>query len=366
MRTSRIAVFHGAGRPLTLESVTVPALREGEILVRNEYATLCRSDLNTYSGKRTEKTPTILGHETVGIIEELGPGAPATDARGLGLRPGDRVTWAVFAANPDSELARAGIPQKGPDLFKYGHEALTPDSTLHGGLADYCVLRRYTPVLRLVAPIPLPLLALINCAVATVAGSLRLAGPLHSRNVLIAGAGMLGLLACSMCRGSRARRIIALDVEPRRLVLAREFGADFALAMPSEGGSLRSEVTALLGAEPVTVALDYSGAPAAMETLLESLGTGGTAVFIGATFPQRPIQISAEQVIRKVQTIKGLHNYNEADLVAAASFMEEHGGEFPFARLVHDQFDLAAVNEAFEYGLESGAHRVGIRISGGS
>ena len=111
MRTSRVAVFHGQGRPFTFVDVGLPEPRVGEVLVRNEYTTLCRSDLNTYAGKRTEKTPTILGHEVVGRIERLGPGQVLRDLRGEELRVGDRVTWAIYASDPDSPLARAGIPQ---------------------------------------------------------------------------------------------------------------------------------------------------------------------------------------------------------------------------------------------------------------
>jgi len=60
-----MAVFYSPQEPLRLIDCDVPELKEMEILVRNEYATLCRSDLNTFSGKRTEKSPTILGHEIV-------------------------------------------------------------------------------------------------------------------------------------------------------------------------------------------------------------------------------------------------------------------------------------------------------------
>lgn len=52
MKTSRIAIFHAKDLPFTYETVAVPAPGAGELLVRNEYTTLCRSDLNTYAGKR--------------------------------------------------------------------------------------------------------------------------------------------------------------------------------------------------------------------------------------------------------------------------------------------------------------------------
>ena len=362
MKTSRAAIFHGANQPFTLESVDVPPLREGEILVRNEYTTLCRSDLNTFCGKRTEKTPTILGHEIVGVIEEFGPNAPAIDCRGHVLREGDRITWAIYASDPNSNIALAGIPQKASGLFKYGHEKILPESHLHGGLADYCILRRHTPIIRIVAAIPLPVLALINCSVATVAGALRLAGSVAGRDVLITGAGMLGVIGCAMCRSSGARNVIAVDVSDERLTTARRFGANFNLNADGEDGLTKEKIVALAPDLNISIALDFSGVPETMETMLAALGIGGVAVLVGATFPQRALAMSAEQLIRNVHTIRGLHNYNQQDFIAAVEFMERHHGEFPFVELVQDAFDLNSVNEAFQCGLNTGAYRIGIQI----
>lgn len=366
MKTSRIAVFHSKDQPLTCETVPVPALREGEILVRNEYTTLCRSDLTTFTGKRIEKTPTILGHEIVGRIEESGPGAPGADCRGTPLRVGDRVTWAIYASDPECALARRGIPQKGAGLFKYGHERLTPDSTLHGGLSEYCLLRRHTPVIRLDSAIPLPVTALINCSVATVAGSLRVAGDVDGRNVVVGGAGMLGVIACAMARTQAAKNVVAVDIDETRLATARQFGANLTAKIEPQGPALKEQVSGLLGGELAGVVLDYSGVPETMEALLALLGIGGTAVWIGATFPQRPLQVNAEALIRNVHTMKGLHNYNQTDLIAAVEFMEKHHAAFPFASLVHDRSDLEQVNEAFDYAVKSDAHWVGLRTNGRS
>jgi putative phosphonate catabolism associated alcohol dehydrogenase len=342
----------------------VPPLRQGEILVRNEYTTLCRSDLNTFCGKRTEKAPTILGHEIVGVIEELGPDAPAADCRGRPLREGDRVTWAIYASDPDSALARAGIPQKAPGLFKYGHEQILSDSHLHGGLADYCILRRHTPVIAITAEIPLPVLALINCSVATVAGALRLAGAVAGRNVLVAGAGMLGVIACAMSRSQGARHILALDVNDARLETARQCGANFVLNVAKEGGSTKERIAALAADLDLSVALDFSGVPETMELILPPLGIGGTAILVGATFPQRALAIDAERLVRNLHTVRGLHNYNQQDFIAAVEFMERQHRDYPFAGLVEDAFDLSSVDAAFERGVNTGAYRIGVRLSG--
>lgn len=361
MKTSRAAIFHGPNQPFTLETVAVPPLREGEILVRNAYTTLCRSDLNTFCGKRTEKTPTILGHEIVGHIEEMGPGAPVADCRGNNLAVGDLVTWAIYASDPDSEMARAGIPQKASGLFKYGHERVDPNNHLHGGLADYCILRRHTPVIRITEPIPLPVLSLINCSVATMAGALRLAGPLAGRDVLTTGAGMLGVIGCAMCRSAGARNVIALDVNDERLAVARKFGATAIHNAARDGGLTKDRAASLEPGANITVAIDLSGVPETMEGMMGVLGIGGVAVLVGATHPARAIAVSAEQIVRSLHTIRGLHNYNGGDFVAAVEFIERHHRDYPFADLVEVGFELGAVNEAFDRGLNSGAFRIGVR-----
>ncbi len=363
MKTSKVVIFHTHNRPLEFAETAVPALQEGEILVRVEYTTLCRSDVNTYIGKRIEKTPTILGHEVVGRIETLGAGSPESDSRGMALQVGDRITWAIYAAAPDSCYARRGIPQKGPDLFKYGHEPLRQDSTLHGGLAEYCILRKNTPLVKLLKPVPLPLAALINCSVATVSGALRLAGTVRGEHVLITGAGMLGVIACSMCRVNGARTIITLDIDENRLRTARRFGTDYVVYLGQDKSSMRDLLKEINPQTPITRVLDFSGSPEAMEQSLEVLDIGGVAVWVGATFPQRDLQINAEIIVRNLHTIHGLHNYNETDIVSAVEFMENHYKDFPFEELIYNRFNLDQAEDAFRYALENNPYRVGIQIA---
>ena len=194
----------------------------------------------------------------MGRIVAFGPGQPARDAYGRPLHVGDRITWAIYAASPDGPMARRGIPQKAADLFKYGHEQLRPDNTLHGGLATHTLLRRHTPILPLPDEVPLPAAAIINCAVSTVAGSLRLAGELKGRRVALWGIGMLGTIACAMCSEAGAAEIIALDVNPERLAHARRFGATATLRPDDPAAAaLQADVT-----------IDYSGYGTAMEPRL--------------------------------------------------------------------------------------------------
>jgi putative phosphonate catabolism associated alcohol dehydrogenase len=359
MQFSKTALFISPDEPLQISDILIPATTDGEILIKNEYTTLCRSDLYTFSGKRTEKTPTILGHEIVGRIEHFGNGTLEIDVRGNQLEVGDRVTWAIFASDPASEMARKGIPQKAPGLFKYGHERVTAESTLHGGLSQFTLLRKNTPVIKISETIPLPVAATINCAVATVAGAIRLAGEINGKNILVSGTGMLGIIACAMCRVKGAKIVFALDIDAERLKIAKLFGAH-KTALPDTMEKI--EISAPGSSKIYDVVLEFSGIPATIEQTLDYLVVGGTAVWIGATFPARSTRIDAEKIVRNLHTIKGLHNYNEDDLVAAVHFMEENHNNFPFLSLVHDQFTLNEVNKAFQYAISANPHRVGIKI----
>lgn len=352
LMNSLIVSFSRAGQPLSTAVCEIPQLTEGQVLVANEYTTLCRSNISTYQGRRIEKSPTILGHEIVGRIVAFGPGQPARDAYGRPLHVGDRITWAIYAACPDGPMARRGIPQKAADLFKYGHEQLRPDNTLHGGLATHTLLRRHTPILPLPDEVPLPAAAIINCAVSTVAGSLRLAGELKGRRVALWGIGMLGTIACAMCSEAGAAEIIALDVNPERLAHARRFGATATLRPDDPAAAaLQADVT-----------IDYSGYGTAMEASVDALATGGTAVWVGGVCPQDRVRIDAEQLIRHLRTVRGLHNYNTDDFKTAVAFITTHGKKYPFADLVYDGFTLSEAEQAFAYAIDRNPYRVGIRI----
>lgn len=347
---SKIVIFSKAGVPMQMEECEVPALKEGEILVKNEYVTLCRSDISTYQGRRIEKSPTILGHEIVGRIVALGENVD--NLFHVPLKVGERVTWAIYAADPFTEMSRRGIPQKSPDLFKYGHEQVTETSSLHGGLGEYTLLRRHTPVLPLSEEIPLPIASIINCAVSTVAGSLRLAGDLSGKRVGIWGTGMLGVIACAMCKEKGAGEIIGIDVNRERLDTALRFGATsvcFTNEMEEKG-------------QTVDVAIDYSGCLQCMEDGVKSLAIGGTAVWVGGVCPQDKVRIDSEMVIRHLSTIKGLHNYNAADFKEAVDFISNCWHKYPISELIYNGFTLDKAEDAFRYAIEHNPYRVGIRI----
>ncbi|MGJ1269262.1 zinc-binding dehydrogenase [Sphingobacterium spiritivorum] len=355
IKQGNFLVFEQSNAPLALHSLPVRSLSEGEILVKICYTTLCGSDLHTYCGMRQEPCPTILGHEIVGVIEDIAPDYKAADAIGIALQKGDLVTWTVFASDPQTDSYNPDIPQKNTPLYKYGHRQLTEADSFHGGLATHIILRPHTCIRKLSASLPLPVAATINCAVATAAGAIRLAGSVKSKRILISGMGLLGLVCAAMCKEAGAACIIVSDMDQNRLELARKFGADQTFSPTDQSEEITNSLL-------VDCFFDMSGSPEAMESGIDHLTVGGYAVLIGAVFKQRKLQIDAEQIIRRILTIRGLHNYNYSDFNTAVDFITDNLNKYPFTSLIEKEFSLEEINEAFAYAIDKKPVRVGILI----
>ncbi|MGC3966960.1 MAG: alcohol dehydrogenase catalytic domain-containing protein [Pirellulales bacterium] len=259
-QTARAAVFHEPGRSLELRDMPIPALAAGELLVRVRMATLCGSDLHTHCGSRATPVPTILGHEIIGDVAAIGDGMPKIDVAGRVISVGDRVTWSIAAHCGTCFYCTHNLPQKCETLFKYGHERLTAERPLSGGLATHCVLTAATPVLRLPDSLPDSVACLANCATATAAGALRVGELAAHDNVLIFGAGMLGLTMAAMARSRGAGQVIVADVSAERLRQAERFGASLAMTFTSAADLIANvrEQTTDRGADLV---LEASGRP---------------------------------------------------------------------------------------------------------
>lgn len=347
---SKFASFINKDEKFFIDSQPLFELKEGEVLVKNLCTSICRSDLHTYQGKRIEKSPTILGHEIVGVIEAFGPNAVLNDFKNIPLQVGDKITWAIYASSPEDELSKANMPQKAKDLFKYGHEQITDVSHFHGGLSEHTILKKNTIIIKLTENLPNEIASLINCSVATVSGAVRLAGAIQNKSVSVYGTGMLGIIACAMVSKMGATKVIAVDESAERLEMAKQFGAN-EICLPKD--ALQHKVD---------IVLEFSGANDAMQNSIRMLKIGGVAIWIGAVFPQSDIPINAEYIIRNLLTIKGLHNYNNEDFLNAVNFMEMNYTFFDFDKLIKKGFSLDNVSEAFEYAIAHNPFRVSINL----
>jgi D-arabinose 1-dehydrogenase-like Zn-dependent alcohol dehydrogenase len=281
---------------------------------------------------------------------------PVMDMRGRQVAKGDRITWSIFAVPRGVEAPREDLPQKSEQLFKYGHAPSSKEDMFNGGLADYCVLRPNTAFIKISPEIPLKVAATISCAHATVTGALRVAGDVAGKNVLVFGAGLLGISCVAMCREADAKWVGLIDNDGTRLAWGAKFGADemFTFTQNENGGFPWPDAD---------LVFDMAGHPSSMKAGLESLALGGCAVWIGAVFPAAPVPVDAQWIVRRVLSIKGLHNYNYDDLLNATIFIENNYLKYPFEELVEKEFVLDEVEEAFAYATESKPVRVGVSIS---
>jgi D-arabinose 1-dehydrogenase-like Zn-dependent alcohol dehydrogenase len=104
-----------------------------------------------------------------------------------------------------------------------------------------------------------------------------------------------------------------------------------------------------------------SGSPDAMESSIDLLRIGGRLILVGAVFPARPLSLQADQLVRRMLRVEGVHNYEPVDLQVAFEFLAETAGQYPFAELIGREFTLEQINEAVAYASKSGAYRVAIR-----
>jgi threonine 3-dehydrogenase len=359
-RTCRASVFLGPGRRMEMREFPVPHPGAREALVRVECCTICGSDVHTFQGARTEPTPSILGHEVVGVVEETGD-PPPEDLDGHLLRAGDRVTWSTSVSCGTCDRCRNGLPQKCRILAKYGHERAEGAYALSGGLSEYLLLRPGSATIRVASDLPAEVICPANCATATIAAVFRTAGSTVDRRVLILGAGMLGLTAAAFARSRGASAVTVCDIDPRRLSRAPDFGADSAVEWHSEANELRDRLLLHAGSDVFDLVLELSGSPEAVEAAFRLGDVGARVLLVGSVMNSRLAQFDPECVVRRCLSIQGVHNYGPHDLRTAVAFLERFGSVHPFAELVEFAYPLDEVNLAFERAVRSRPVRVAVR-----
>ncbi len=366
-RRRRPSSSWGPDRALERIAVTELVLREGEALVAVELATVCGSDLHTAAGHRKVAVPQVLGHEQVGRIVALGPGLPPVALDGVPLAVGDRVIWATPVSCGSCRMCLRGIPNKCEHLVKYGHEQMRRGWELGGGIATHVHLLARTAIIRVREDLLAEVLAPASCATATVAAVLAAAEairPLDGEIVVVSGCGMLGLTAIAMASEAGAQ-VVGVDPVAARRALAWDFGAD-AVAEP-DAGSVREAIAIAgrtgraqtAGAKGFGVGLELAGSNDSISLLFDTADIGATIVLAGSVFTAPPIPVSAEAVVRRLLTIRGVHNYRPDDLVRAVAFLGRANHQ-AFASLVGEVVPFAEAERALTAPATIGT-RVGVR-----
>jgi propanol-preferring alcohol dehydrogenase len=268
---------------LALEETDKPSVNSGEVLIKVEACGVCHTDLHLIDGEWfLPKLPIILGHEVVGIVEEVAPGV---DSIKVGERVG--VPWIQWTCSV-CEYCLTGNENSCSKQIITGY-------SVDGGYAEYMK----APA-AYIAKVPDTLspeeAAPIFCAGVTSYRALKLSGTKLGDRVAVFGVGGLGQMAIQIAQAMGAS-VIAVDVSEEKLEWARQLGAETALYASEE---TERTIQRLGGAH---TAISLVPTPQAVHMALSSLKKEGMLVVVG--FPVEPVSLSMYDIVRRRLKIAG-------------------------------------------------------------
>ncbi|MDQ3810271.1 MAG: zinc-binding dehydrogenase [Chloroflexota bacterium] len=353
MITGRAAAFYGAGKPMDIKEYPVIDPEPGWIVVRMTMANVCGSDLHQWRGEFDVSRfgrpyPQILGHEMTGTVHTLGEGVER-DTAGQPLRPGDRVVWRYFYPCGTCRACLKRITRACPNARTYLARSCDEAPHFYGAFGDYYVLRPGAAIFKVPDELTDAMVAGINCALSQVVGGMQLSGMKLGDNVVIQGAGGLGVYATAVAKELGAGQVIVIDSIPERLQLARDFGADQLIDIEeSPDPDMRVkrvlELTDNWGADVVA---ELVGHPRVCNEGLRMLGRTGRYLEIGNINPGLTFELDPSTLIFGNRSILGMVYYEAEHLQQALELMRRTRDRYPWARVVSHTFPLEQINEAF-------------------
>ncbi len=346
-RHGRAAIFDAPNAPFAIRSYPLRPAAPGEVLVRVAMATICRSDIHSYQGRRPTPLPGLLGHEIVGRVVELGAGV-TSDLRGDAIRVGSRITWTeYFHHGPCYQRDVLDLPQKCPGVEKYGHESAERPPHLIGGFADHCYVQPGTGLLLLPDDLADEEAAPLNCGVATMVAVTEAAKVSLGDTVVIQGLGLLGLYGAALAKARGARRVIGIDPVPARRNLAARFGCDLTLDAALPAAELVAQVRGACRPDGADAVIEVCGDAKVVPTGAAMLRSGGRYALGGVVTPGAEATLDFNLLLRRCLTLTGVHNYHPRHLIQALDFVLAQRSRFPFAELVDGRYRLEEIDRAF-------------------
>lgn len=354
MTSGRVAAFFGQGKPMELREYDVPDPEPGAVVLRTTMANVCGSDVHQWRGefdvaKFGRPYPQILGHEMTGRVHALGDGI-GTDTAGQPLRVGDRVVFRYFYPCGHCRACMKGITRACPDARFYLRKSCDSAPHFVGAFGDYYYVYPGAAIYRVPDELPDAAVAGINCALSQVVGGLQLAGIRIGDNVVIQGAGGLGVYATAVAREMGANRVITIDGIPERLDLAGAFGADETidfreLKTAEERVARVKELTGGWGAD---IVVEVVGHPRVVNEGLAMLGRTGKYLEIGNINPGLTSELDPSKLVFGNLTMYAMVYYEADHLRQALDLVRRTKDRYPWAKVVSHTFPLEAINEAFQ------------------
>ena len=307
----RAAVFTGPGNRLSIQEIEQPTMNEHEMLVRVARCGICGTDIHaSREGPFMAPPNTVFGHEFSGEIVDIG-----VDAMDSGFNPGDRVTSLPFIG--DATIGLGAVTGAYAEYVRVGPES----------------------VVRLPDDIDDTLGALVE-PLAVGLHSVKMAGHLAEKNILIIGAGPIGLSCAIWCRFFGARAVIISEMSPARIEMARKLGfTDFV----DPSGDVGAQFTALSEREP-EIQFECVGAPGLLQQCIERAPKFGTIMAIGVC--DHPDTIIPLVALSKEVTLRWAVAYEKADFEFTIDMMA--AGRIDAAAMVTHVVTLNELPDIFE------------------
>jgi threonine 3-dehydrogenase len=297
-----------AEQGLWLEDIPEPEIGINDVKIRVRYAGICGTDVHIFQwddwAQKTIKVPMAIGHEFVGEVVEVG--SNVND-----FYPGDIVSGEGHVTCGRCRNCMAGRRHLCANTQGVGVNR-------PGAFAEYIVLpmtniwRHHAGVDQEVAAIFDPFGNAVHTA---------LSFPVLGEDVLITGAGPIGIMAIPVAKHAGARHVVITDMNPYRLDLAKKMGATLAVN-PAE--TSLSDVQKQLGMlEGFDVGLEMSGNPIALKDMIANMSHGGKVAILG--IPAKEMPMDWRQVIFNMITIKGIYGREMYDTWYKMSVMIESG-----------------------------------------
>ncbi|MCI0342649.1 MAG: zinc-binding dehydrogenase [Planctomycetales bacterium] len=325
----KAAVFHGRGRGLTLEERATPVPGPGEARVRVAACGVCHTDLHYVDhGVPTAKVPPlVLGHEASGVVDALAPGT-------IGPPPGSSVLVPSVVSCGHCEACGLGRGNLCPEMEMFGNHR-------DGAFADF-VLVPARDLIPLPPDVNLEDAAILGDAVAAAYHAVRRRGEVGPGDaVAIFGCGAVGLSAVQIAAASGAR-VAAVDLDERRLEIARELGALETVKAPTDAGTAASIRHVFRGG--ADIAIEAAGVPTALREALAAVRPGGRVVLLG--YSKEDVEIPAGRVMFRELEVRGSLGCRRGDYVRVVEMARS--GVLRLAPLVSARLPLSRIGDAFE------------------
>jgi len=325
----RALVKAKAEQGIWMQDVPVPEIGPNDVLIKVRKASICGTDVHIWNwdawAQKTIKVPMVIGHEFMGEISKLG-------AEVTGFQVGDRVSGEGHITCGHCRNCRAGKRHLCRNTVGLGVNR-------PGCFAEYVSLPAFN-VFRVPKEIPDEIASFFDPLGNAVHTALSF--DLVGEDVLITGAGPIGVMAAAISKHVGARHVVVTDLNPYRLELARKLGATRAVDVRSE--TLGDVMRSLGMTEGFDVGMEMSGNDRAFRDMLSVMNHGGRVAILG--IPPNEVSIDWNQVIFKGLVLKGVYGREMFETWYKMVAMLQSG--LDVAPVVTHRFPAAQYAQAFE------------------